>query len=214
LIPVVLLPVFEPAAFEFAPTIVAAGRRTTEVAFVKSGTEPITIGSLEVQPAGSGFAVDATTCVGQISAAQQCAVTVSFAPLMSGEGTADLVATLTDGRVITAALSGYGASAPLLSVRPGVATNGQVVTVFGGGFPAGAIVEFSWNQGQVKSNVTVDEVGVFAETLVVLPNTAAGLVDVVVAGQLDLFDEVSVSVLVTNHGGSVSTAVFVGGLGP
>jgi hypothetical protein len=210
----VSLPVFEPATFEFAPTIVAAGRRTAEVDLVNSGTEPITIASLKVQRAEPGFAVDATTCEGQISAGQQCAVTVSFAPLISGEGTAHLVATLTDGRVITAVLSGIGAPAPLLSVLPGVAANGQVVTVFGGGFPAGAIVEFSWNQGQVKSDITVDGVGAFAETLVVFPNTAAGLVDVVVAGQTNLFGEVSVSVLVTDHGGSGSTAIFVGGFGP
>ena len=211
---VVPLSVFEPAAFEFAPTIVAAGRRTAEVTLVNFSAELIAIDSLEMQPAESGFAVDVTTCEDEINASQQCTVTVSFAPTVAGSGMANLVATLTDGTVITSSLRGIGAPAPLLSVLPGVAANGQVVTVFGGGFPAGAIVEFSWNQGQIKSNITINDVGVFAETLVVLPNTAGGLVDVVVAGQTDLFGDVSVSVLVTDQGGSGSTAILVGGFGP
>ena len=209
----VALPVFEPAAFEFAPTIVDAGRRNAEVALVISGSEPIIVSSLEVQPAESGFAVDATTCEGEIAGGQQCTVTVSFAPTVAGEGTANLVATLADGTVVTSALRGIGVPSPVLSVLPGVATNGQVVTVFGGGFPAGAIVEFSWNGGQVKSNITIDEVGTFAETLVVLPNTATGPVEVLVAGQTGLFSDVTVSVLVADHGGRSPTAIFVGGFG-
>jgi hypothetical protein len=210
---VLSLPAFEPAAFEFAPTIVAVGRRTTEVALVNSGTRSITVSLLEVQPAEAGFAVDGTTCEGQIAAGQQCTVTVSFAPTVAGDGTANLVATLADGMVLASALRGIGAPTPLLSVLPGVATNGQVVTVFGGGFPAGAIVEFSWNDGQVKSNITIDDVGTFAETLVVLPNTTSGPVDMLVAGQTDLFGDVTASVLVTDHGGRSSTAILVGGFG-
>jgi hypothetical protein len=206
-------PAFEPAAFEFAPTIVAAGRRTAEVALVNSGTRSIAVSLLEVQPAEAGFAVEGTTCEGEIAAGQQCIVTVSFAPTVAGEGTANLVATLANGMVLASALRGIGAPTPLLSVLPGVATNGQVVTVFGGGFPAGAIVEFSWNDGQVKSNITIDDVGTFAETFVVLPNTASGPVDVLVAGQADLFGDVTVSVLVTDHGGRSSTAILVGGFG-
>jgi hypothetical protein len=210
---VVSLPVFEPAAFEFAPTIVDVGVRTADVVLVNSGTEPITISLLEMQPADSGFAVDVATCEGELAASQQCTVTASFAPTVAGDNTANLVATLADGRVLRSALRGIGASAPVLSVLPGVAANGQVVTVFGGGFPAGAIVEFSWNDGQVKSNITIDDVGVFARTFVVLPNTETGPVDVLVVGQADLFGDTKVSVLVTDHGGQSSTAVLGGGFG-
>lgn len=207
------LPTFEPAAFEFAPTIVADGRRTAQVILNNSGTESITISSVDVQPADAGFVVDTTTCAGVLAGGRQCAVTVSFAPTVTGEGTANLVATLADGTALTSALRGIGAPQPVLSVLPGVATNGQVVTVFGAGFPVGAIVEFSWNRGQVVSNITIDDLGTFAQTLVVLPNTATGPIDVLVAGQTDLFGDVTVSVLVTDHGGRGSTAVLGGGFG-
>jgi hypothetical protein len=135
---------------------------------------------------------------------------ITFAPTTTGELAANVVATMSDGSTATVALRGIGAPEPTLSVWPGVATNGQVITVFGSGFSAGASVDFDWNSGQVQSIVAVDGLGGFTETLLILPNTASGLADITVAGQENMFGDVSTTVLVSDSSSRSNTAVLGG----
>jgi hypothetical protein len=206
-------PVFEPAAFEFAPTISNAGRRSAEISLFNPSSSERTISGIAVEPLDSAdFTIDASDCPTTLAAGARCQVVVTFAPASDGELTANVVATFADGSTVTSAQRGVGATGPLLTVLPDVANDGQVVTVFGAGFPAGAPVELSWNDGLVSSTVLVDEQGRFAHTLVILPNTAAGPVDVTVDGQTDLFATVTTSILVNDSAARNNPAVF-GGVG-
>ena len=109
-------------------------------------------------------------------------------------------------------MRGLGAPEPTLSVVPDVASSGQVVTVFGSGFPAGAVVDFSWNDGLVARDVPIGDLGGFSEVLVILPNTPGGPVDVHVAGQTDLFADVEASMLVTESSSRRSDTAVLGGV--
>jgi hypothetical protein len=84
--------------------------------------------------------------------------------------------------------------------------------VIGSGFPAGLDVQFSWNDGRVLREISVDDVGGFAETMVVLPSTTGGPVELVVVGQTDLFADVVTTMLVSNSADRSSPAVR-GGIG-
>jgi hypothetical protein len=107
---------------------------------------------------------------------------------------------------------GDGSAEPTLDVVPGVAAPGQVVTVFGAGFPAGAIVEFSRLGVAEVDQLAVDPDGTFAHVFVVLPNTPSGPMTLMVAAQPDLFGDVAGELLVSGRT-AASTAVFRDGLG-
>jgi hypothetical protein len=203
---------FAPSAFEFAPTIINAGRRTAAVNLSNPTSDGVTVSSVIVDAAGAAdFTVDAAGCTA-VAPGATCPVSVAFAPSEAGERTTTVVATLSDGSTATLALRGIGAPAPTLSVLPGVASNGQVVAVIGSGFPAGATVEFSWNDDVVTSSIVIDDVGGFTETKVVLPNTTSGPMQLVVAAQTDLFGEVSTTLLVSDSPSRGNTAVLGGGI--
>jgi hypothetical protein len=113
---------------------------------------------------------------------------------------------LGDGSVTSARLDGEGSAAPTLDVVPAVATPGQVVTVFGAGFPAGAFVELQ--VGTERYDVTVDADGTFAHVFVVMPHTPAGPLDLVVAGQVDSFADVTGELLVSGRNVGTGSAAF------
>ncbi len=200
--------VFDPAAFDFAPTIINAGRRTASVDLFNPSAAPVTVVSIVVDVAGAAdFTIDPTECT-TLAAGARCAVGITFGPTTTGELTANVVATMSDATTATVALRGVGAPEPTMSVQPGVASNGQVITVFGSGFPAGASVDFDWNRGQVRSAILIDDVGGFSKTVIVLPNTASGPADIAVAGQVDLFGDVTATVLVSDSSSRGNTAVL------
>ena len=89
-----------------------------------------------------------------------------------------------------------------------MAAPGQVVTVFGAGFPAGAAVELSRSSFPDVDQVTVDPDGTLAHVFLVLPNTASGPMTLTVAGQLDSFGDVTGELLVSNRSGDSNTAAF------
>ena len=134
-------------------------------------------------------------------------IEVQFAPTAVGAASAFLTAELSDGSVVTASLSGEGTAEPTLDVVPEVAAAGQVVTVFGAGFPADSTVEFSWDVVAGSESVVVDPDGTFAHVVVVLPNTPMGPVTVEVAGQVDLFNDVEGELLISGSGGSNTAAL-------
>jgi hypothetical protein len=167
-----------------------------------------------VDAAGSGaFSLIADNCTGQsLTTGASCTVDVQFAPLVVGPANGLLTFDLADGSAVSAALVGDGSAEPTLDVVPGVAAPGQVVTVFGAGFPAGAIVEFSRLGVAEVDQLAVDPDGTFAHVFVVLPNTPSGPMTLMVAAQPDLFGDVAGELLVSGRT-AASTAVFRDGLG-
>ncbi len=204
------LPSFEPPSFEFVPTIIGAGRRTSELALYNPGPDPVTVTALAIDPAAEGhFAVGTTDCTGiEIQPQARCTIEVTFAPTAVGELTATLVASFADGRSADAVLSGLGADEPVLTVEPEVAADGQVVSVFGAGFPAGATVTLTWDDGRLSSEHVVTDAGDFADNMTVLPHTPRGPSELVVTGQDGLFADVAAELLIDVTARRADSAVF------
>ena len=85
-----------------------------------------------------------------------------------------------------------------------------MVTLSGNGFPTGLTVDVAWGAG--VQQVVVDDAGTFAVPVVVMSHTATGPATVSVAGQADLFDTVSATMLVTDTS-TRSRAVVLDGVG-
>ena len=203
------LPSFEPPRFRFPPTIVDAGRRTTEISLFNPGPDAVTVTAVTVEPPlGGAFVVESGGCTVMLSQ-ERCTLTVTFAPIEVGPVETELVAQFDDGRRATAKLSGIGADEPTLTVEPDVAAEGQAVAVFGAGFPAGATITLSWNDGLVTSEHVVSEEGDFSESLVVLRHTPRGPTELLVPAQADLFADVTAELLV-DHSGRRFDAVVLG----
>ena len=114
------------------------------------------------------------------------------------------------GSVVSAQLDGDGSAEPTLDPVPAVASPGQVVTVFGAGFPAGVSVELQ--HGTQSDQVTVDGTGTFAHVFVVMPRTPSGPMELTVIGQLDLFADVTDELLVSSRNDGVGSAAFRDGI--
>jgi hypothetical protein len=200
---------FSPATFDFAATIIDAGRRTGLVEIINSGTRPITVVGVRLEPADPGpFEIVETTCVGEsVPAGERCGITIAYSPTEIGTQAVQAIASL-DGAELTAAVSGTGASAPTLAVVPGVATLGQAVTLTGAGFPTGLTVELTWAGEQRQ--VVVNDAGLFALPVVVLPKIRSGPAEASVAAQIDQFGDVSTTMLVTQTSDRLSPTVLRG----
>lgn len=205
--------VASPASFDFAPTIIDAGRRTGMVEVVNNGTRAVTVVGVRLEPAEAGaFSIVDTTCAGEsIAAGARCAVTLAFAPTVTGDQSVQLIASLEGGVDLTVAISGTGAPAPIVAVIPGVANVGQVVTLSGSGFPTGITVALVW--GATTQDVLVDEAGTFNVPVVVLTNTPRGPAEASVTGQADLFGDVIAMMLITDTSDRSSPSV-IDGVGP
>jgi hypothetical protein len=202
--------VFDPASFEFAPTIVGAGSRTATLTLVNPGFEDLAVSAVSIDAAGaaSSFTIAADTCTGAVlPGGAQCTVDITFAPAETGELAATVVASFADGTTAQAQVTGLAADEPVLRVVPDVAATGQVVSLIGAGFPAGATVEVRWNRGMSRT-VEVSDVGDLRETMIVLPHTRRGPSRVTVIGQPDLFADVSARLLVSATAERPSTAAL------
>ncbi len=187
-----------PAAFDFAPTIIDAGRRTGLVEVVNNGSGAVTVVGVRLEPAEPGaFQIVETTCAGEsVAVGARCAVTLAFAPTAEGAQAVSLIASLENGVDIAVPVTGVGAPPPTMTIVPGVAAVGQVVTLTGAGFPTGVTVDVTWSAQVLQ--VTVDDSGTFDLPVLILPNTQTGPVGVSVAGQTDLFGDVVGTMLVTD----------------
>ncbi len=193
--------VASPTTFDFAPTIVDAGRRTGLVEIVNNGTSAATIVGVRLDPAEAGpFQIVETTCAGEtLAVGERCTVTLSFAPTETGTQSVSLIASIDGGADITVAVNGTGASAPTLDIVPGVATIGQVVTLSGSGFPTGITVELTW--ASTVTEVVVDDAGTFNVPVVVMSHTATGPASASVEGQTDMFATAAGTLIVTDTTG-------------
>jgi len=200
--------VFDPPAFEFAPTIVGAGSRTATITLVNPGVDEVSVTNVTIESSGSSpsFTIATDSCTGTtLLGGAQCTIDVTFAPAETGQQTATVVASFADGTTATTQLSGLAADRPVLRVVPAVASTGQVVSIIGAGFPAGATVEVVWDRG-VTSTVEISDTGDLTETMVVMPHTVRGPSSVTVLGQPDLFADVTADLLVSSTAGRPSTA--------
>jgi HYDIN/CFA65/VesB-like, Ig-like domain len=191
-----LPPTFEPSSFEFAPTIINAGARTASIEIVNTGGSTQSVATAAFADPDLGFSVLATTCT-SITVGARCSLDLQFAPTTEGALATDLVVAFSSGDEIRAAVSGVGAPEPTLTVIPGVATVGQVVTVQGSGFPAGSTVSLAFGALDDERDVVVNDSGVFNLPLVVSTNTSAGPMTVTVAGQPESFGDIETEMLVT-----------------
>ena len=213
-------PTFDLTDVRFADTIAAAGRSTATVTLSNPGADRVNVSALRIEPSlDSPFAIVSETCTATpLPASGTCSVELEFRPLVAGTVTATLIAdTDASSGAVAVVLTGDGIGPPVLDVVPDVAMPGQVVTVFGSGFPAGATVDFTWGLGTSVSHadaqtdlIDVDADGSFAHVVVVLPNTMPGPVPVRVPGQVDLFGDVEAELLVSGSRGSFSAAVRAG----
>ena len=208
-------PVVQPETVSFAPAIVDAGRSTAVVTLTNPASDDVLVTAVRIDPADpSPFAVVADTCSGEaLGFGAACSVEVSFAPIGLGPFDGVISFDLADGTKVSASLFGEGAAEPTLDPVPAVASVGQVVTVFGSGFPAGAIVELTHSITPDVDEVTVDPDGTFAHVFVILPRTPSGPLTVDVAGQPDRFGDVTTEVLVSNRGSGSDAAAFRDGVG-
>lgn len=207
--------VVEPASVAFDPTIIGAGRRSATVSLTNTGARTAALVVVRLEPAGATpFSIVADTCTGiALAAGAGCTVEVVFAPTDVGPSVATLSFEFADGLVLGASLVGDGSAEPILELVPAVAAPGQVVTVFGGGFPAGAAVELTHPGSTSAESVTVDADGSFAHVFVVLPRTPSGPAALDVAGQLDLFGDVTAELLVSSRPTGSAAAAFRDGVG-
>lgn len=202
-----------PATFDFAPTIIDAGRRTGLVEIVNNGTGAVSIVGVRLDPTESGaFQIVETECAGEsVAAGSRCGVTLAFAPTETGSQSVSLIASIEGGTEVTVAVTGVGAPTPTVDVIPGVATVGQVVTLSGAGFPTGITVEVTWAATELE--VVVSDSGTFNLPVVVMSHTPTGPATVVVAGQADMFPTVAGTMVVTDTSDR-STPSVLDGLGP
>ncbi|MEP1122831.1 MAG: hypothetical protein ABJH68_02945 [Ilumatobacter sp.] len=202
-----------PAAFDFAPTIIDAGRRTGLVEVVNNGSGAVTVVGVRLEPAEPGaFQIVETTCAGEsVAVGARCGVTLAFAPTTAGAQEVSLVASLENGVDITVPVTGVGAPPPTVTIVPGVAAVGQVVTLQGAGFPTGVTLDVAWSTQVLQ--VAVDDSGTFDLPVLVLPNTQAGPIEVSVAAQTDLFGDVVGTMLVTETSDRSGPPVLEG-IGP
>jgi len=183
------------------------------VEIVNNGSGSATVAGVRLDPVEVGpFQIVETTCANStLAAGERCGVTLSFAPTATGAQAVSLIATIQGGTDITVAVTGTGAPAPTVVVTPGVATVGQVVTLSGAGFPTGITVELTW-AAQVQRAV-VDDAGTFNVPVVVMSHTATGPATVSIAGQTDMFAEVTTTLLVTDTSDRSGPSI-IDGVGP
>jgi len=205
-------PSFTPSAFEFAPTIVDAGRRVASIGLINPSPVPARVTGLRVDPTGGPFGLaPGTDCVdASLASGSLCRVDVSFAPLDAGPAAAMLVASFADGSEVRVPITGVGAPVPVMIAVPDVASAGQVVTIRASGFPAGAVVDVSIGVEPASRSVTVTDSGGFDVPIVVLPNTSTGPMSVEVTGMPEMFPDVSTTLLVTTTSDRTSPGVLRG----
>ncbi len=205
---------FVPPSSSSLPRSSTAGRRTELVEIANTTPNPVSVVGIRVeQEGGAGFEIEETDCVGvSLPSNGRCSVTVAFAPVATGQQSAQLIASLDGGEEISATIDGVGAEPPTLTVFPAVATTGQVVTIRGSGFPAGATVELTWS-GSTQDALLVDDTGGFAIPVIVSTHTRSGPSKASVSGQVDRFGDVTAEMLVTTTGNRPQSNVL-DGVGP
>ncbi len=207
--PSVALPFVQPPTVSFAPAIADVGRTTAVVTLTNPGSDSVGPAGVRLDPSTPApFAVVVDACSGaSLAPGASCSVELSFAPAGIGSFSGLVSFDLAGGTTVSATLVGEGTPEPVLTPVPAVAAAGQVVTVFGAGFPAGATVELIRTGAPDGDQITVDPDGSFAHVFVIMPRTPSGPLTMTVAGQVDLFADVTAEVLVSDRSSGSDAAL-------
>jgi hypothetical protein len=175
-----------PTALDFGEHVVGSPGAPQTVTVRNSGN---VANSPSVQVSGSAaadFTIGSNGCAGHsLAAGASCTVSVDFAPTVAGDRVATLAVTGTGGSSASVGLSGTGRLNPVLTVSPAVIVPGQVVTIGGTNFPAGAAVTLTWNVGGVAASAVADGNGTFSVAAVVPPGLGSGTRTIVVTAPPD-----------------------------
>ena len=136
-----------------------------------SNTPNVQLGGAEA----ADFLITTNGCAGRsIGAGATCTVSIGFSPTATGPRAATLSVTGTGGSSATVRLSGTGRLNPVLALSPAVVVSGQVITVVGTDFPAGAAVALTWGGGGPPVAAVADETGSFSLAVVVPSGVGSG----------------------------------------
>jgi WD40 repeat protein len=164
-----------PTALDFDELVVGAAAAPQTVTVRNSGnvsnTPSVQLGGAEA----ADFLITTNGCAGRsIGAGSTCTVSIGFNPTAAGARAATLSVAGIGGSSATVRLSGTGRLNPVLAVSPAVVVSGQVVTVAGTNFPAGAVVALTWGVGGPPLAAVADETGSFSLPVVVPPGVGSG----------------------------------------
>jgi hypothetical protein len=163
-----------PTALDFGEQLIGSAGSPQTVTVRNSGN---VANSPSVQLGGAGagsFTISDNGCVRSLGAGSSCTVSVSFVPTVAGTQVATLAISGTGGSSASVRLSGTARLNPVLAVGPAVIVPGQVVTVAGTNFPAGAPVTLSWDVGGVAATAVTDGAGAFSVAAVVPAGLGSG----------------------------------------
>lgn len=145
-----------------------------------SGTAPLTVGRIGLDPAaqlfGPDYAIVADGCTGRpVPPGGACQVSIVHTPRGAGPrpGVLRLDADAPGGPFLVA-LRGAG-TVPAIQVNPGVARPGRVTLVTGQGFPPGAAVTVRLMDSPESVQATASNTGSFGIPLLVFPRGEPGL---------------------------------------
>jgi hypothetical protein len=204
-------PVFSqnPTALDFGNRLLLSNGPESTVTITNTGDQPLTITA--VTPVGvnpADYTVSGNTCQ-TVAPAGQCRVSVKFSPRLPGARPATLQFTDNAGGPHLVGLTGSG-NQPTLTVNPGVAPPGQVVSVIGRDFPPGKTVTVKFDGRIGQSTVVAAADGTFRTPLLIFPKatpesrtvlgTVVGFTDPLAKGPLLIvFPTVSPAEFVVRH---------------
>jgi hypothetical protein len=195
------VPVFalaiEPPNFGFPFTAVGDTSPARTAVVRNTGNVPNQISSVSTTGSlAADYSVVSSTCIGvTLPVGGTCIIDVVFRPSDSGPRLATLLAAGQGGSSATAVLLGPSLYEPTLEPVPTVATIGQVVTVFGSGFPPLSTVELEWAVTDDVFSVQTDATGSFLVPMMVVVRNGFGEREIVARAQPDRFDEVTTEFL-------------------
>ena len=174
-----------PSTLDFGEQVIGAAGSPQTVTVRNSGNVANTPNAQLSGVAAADYAIATNGCGRSLAAGASCTLTVSFAPTASGGRAATLAVTGTGGSSASVRLSGTGRLNPVLAVSPAVIMPGQVATITGTNFPAGAAVTLAWDVGGAAASTVADGGGAFSVAAVVPSGLGSGTRRLVVTAPAD-----------------------------
>jgi hypothetical protein len=173
----------DPISLNFGPRLLLSNGPELAVTVSNNGESPMTISGVTVVGTNpADYTISSNGCA-TVAPKATCKVSVKFSPKLPGNRTANLqFADNAPGGPHLVGLNGSG-NQPSLTVSPGVATPGQVVTVNGKDFPPGKPVAVKFDGRIGQSIVVAAADGTFRAPLLIFPKsrpenrTVLGVVD-------------------------------------
>jgi hypothetical protein len=174
-----------PTALDFGEQIIGSAGAPQTITVRNTGNVANTPSVQVTGTAAADFAIASNGCSRSLSAGSSCTVSVSFNPTVSGTRVATLSVSGSGGSSASVRLSGTARLNPVLAASPPVIVPGQVVTITGSNFPAGAAVVLSWDVGGAAASTVADANGSFSVAAVVPAGGGSGTRRILVASPPD-----------------------------